>query len=72
MASYNLVNGRPAHVSPLINDALRRWTDDEVLVVSDAHAPSNLVDVQHYFPDHAQSYAAALRAGVDSFTDHDD
>jgi beta-glucosidase len=72
MASYNLVNGRPAHLSPLINGALRQWSDGELLVVSDAQAPSNLVDPQHYFTDHAASHAAALRAGLDSFTDHDD
>jgi beta-glucosidase len=72
MASYNLVNGRPAHLSPLINSELRRWADGELLVVSDAHAPSNIVDPQRYYPDHAASHAALLRAGVDSFTDHDD
>ncbi|MFD0595910.1 glycoside hydrolase family 3 N-terminal domain-containing protein [Catellatospora coxensis] len=73
MASYNLVNGRPAHVSPHLNDDLRSWTGDEVLVVSDAYAPSNLADPaqQAYFPDHASSHAASLKAGVDSFTDAD-
>lgn len=74
MASYNLVNGRPAHVSPYINDDLRTWTDEEIFVVSDAYAPSNLADPrqQAYFPDHAESHAAALLAGIDSFTDVDD
>ncbi|MEU7820056.1 glycoside hydrolase family 3 C-terminal domain-containing protein [Catellatospora sp. NPDC049133] len=73
MASYNLVNGRPAHVSPHLDDDLRSWTGDEVLVVSDAYAPSNLADPaqQAYFPDHASSHAASLKAGVDSFTDAD-
>lgn len=74
MASYNLVNGVPAHVTPHINEDLRRWTDDEIFVVSDAFAPNNLADPdqQAYFPDHAASHAAALRAGIDSFTDQDD
>ncbi len=73
MAAYNLVNGRPCHVSPLIGDELRRWaepTGHELFVVSDAEAPSNLVDLEHYFDDHAESHAAALKAGIDSFTDH--
>jgi beta-glucosidase len=70
MPAYNLVNGRPNHVSPLINKTVRAWTDDELIVCSDAHAPSNLVDTEHYFADHAASHAAALRAGVDSYTDH--
>src|SRR5215475_5511629 len=72
MASYNRVNGRPAPLSPLLNDALRTWTTDEVLVVSDAQAPSNVAKVQHYHADHASSHAALVRAGVDSFTDNDD
>lgn len=71
MPSYNLVNGRPAHVSPLINDLVRPWAPHELVVVSDAWAPSNLVDSEHYFADHPAGHAAALRAGVDSFTDHD-
>lgn len=73
MAAYNLVNGRPCHVSPLIEQQLRRWaepTGHELFVVSDAEAPSNLVDLEHYFDDHAESHAAALKAGIDSFTDH--
>ena len=72
MAAYNLVNGRPCHVSPLIETELRSWTDDELFVVSDAEAPSNLVDPERYFDDHAESHAAALKAGIDSFTDHGD
>ncbi|WP_250031013.1 glycoside hydrolase family 3 protein [Paractinoplanes maris] len=73
MAAYNLVNGRPAHVSPYLEDELRTWTGDEVFVVSDAYAPTNLADPmqQAWFPDHAESHAAALRAGIDSFTDAD-
>jgi beta-glucosidase len=71
MGSYNLINGRPAHLSPLVNDTLRRWADDHVLVVSDAEAPSNVVQRQDYYPDHATSFAALVKAGVDSFTDGD-
>ncbi|MGW4812302.1 glycoside hydrolase family 3 C-terminal domain-containing protein [Kitasatospora cineracea] len=73
MAAYNLVNGRPCHVSPLLETELRRWaapTGRQLFVVSDAEAPSNLVDPEHYFDDHAESHAAALKAGIDSFTDH--
>ena len=74
MVSYNLVNGRPAHVSPYLEDELRGWTGNEIFVVSDAYAPSNLADPrqQAWFPDHAESHAAALLAGIDSFTDADD
>ncbi|MFD9700351.1 glycoside hydrolase family 3 C-terminal domain-containing protein [Lentzea sp. NPDC059081] len=69
MPSYNLVNGRPAHLTPHIEDHLRRW--GEVAVVSDAGAPSNVAGVQAYHPDDVTAHAALLRAGLDSFTDHD-
>ncbi|MFV0133356.1 glycoside hydrolase family 3 C-terminal domain-containing protein [Streptomyces sp. HMX87] len=70
MPAYNLVNGRPNHLSPYLREHLRTWTDDELLVCSDAGAPSNLVDAEHYFATHEEATAAALLAGVDSFTDH--
>lgn len=71
MPSYNLVNGRPAHLTPHIEEQLRRWTDHEIAVVSDAWAPSNVAGLQGYHEDHAAAHAALLRAGVDSFTDQD-
>jgi beta-glucosidase len=70
MPAYNLVNGRPNHVSPYLSEHLRTWTGEELLVCSDAGAPSNLVDSEHYFATHEEATAAALKAGVDSFTDH--
>ncbi|MER5202736.1 glycoside hydrolase family 3 C-terminal domain-containing protein [Streptomyces sp. NPDC002825] len=70
MPAYNLVNGRPNHVSPYLREHLRTWTDEDLLVCSDAGAPSNLVDSEHYFDTHEEATAAALHAGVDSFTDH--
>jgi beta-glucosidase len=71
MPSYNLVNGRPAHLSPLINEVVRGWAAHDILVVSDAGAPGNLIEPQHYFRDHAEAYAAAVKAGLDSFTQDD-
>lgn len=70
MPAYNLVNGRPNHISPYLREQLRTWTDQELLVCSDAGAPSNLVDSEHYFDTHEEATAAAVLAGVDSFTDH--
>nr|BFF26910.1 hypothetical protein GCM10025732_48750 [Glycomyces mayteni] len=72
MLSYNLVNGRPAHVTPLVNTELRTWTTDEVFIVSDAYAPNNLAQLQGYFEDLPTAYAAAVKAGLDSFTQDDD
>ncbi|MGW0835925.1 glycoside hydrolase family 3 C-terminal domain-containing protein [Streptomyces prunicolor] len=70
MPAYNLVNGRPNHVSPYLRKHLRTWTDEDLLVCSDAGAPSNLVDSEHYFDTHEEATAASLLSGVDSFTDH--
>lgn len=73
MLSYNLVDGVPAHLSPLIDGHLRRVVADPDLlfVVSDAGAPTNLVTIQDAAEDLTHAVAAMLRAGVDSFTDHD-
>lgn len=70
MPAYNLVNGRPNHLSPYLREHLRTWTDQDLFVCSDAGAPSNLVDSEKYFDTHEEATAAALVAGVDSFTDH--
>lgn len=72
MPSYNLVNGRPAHLSPLIGEVLRAWAPDDLLVVSDAYAPGNLTGLQAYYDDAAVAYAHAVKAGLDSFTQDDD
>lgn len=73
MLSYNLVNGRPAHVSDLVASELRTWRGgDELAIVTDAGAPSSLYTAEKYFADGASAYAAALHAGVDSFTEDSD
>lgn len=74
MLSYNLVNGVPAHVSPLVREHLRTWVEhpDDLAVVTDAGAPGNLVRAERWAPDLAAADAAAVRAGVDSFTDDGD
>ncbi|GLY79420.1 glycoside hydrolase family 3 C-terminal domain-containing protein [Actinoallomurus iriomotensis] len=71
MASYNLVNGRPDTVDPDLNDVVRKWTGRDLLNVSDAGAPNNLVGSEKYYPTLAAGDAAALKAGLDSFTTDD-
>lgn len=68
MGSYNLVNGRPTHVDPSIDDVVRSWTDKELYNVSDAWGPRALVEAQEYFDEHDKAYAAMLKAGLDGFT----
>jgi len=69
MPAYNLVNGVPNHVHPLLRQALRAW-DPDLVICSDANAATNLAGSQAYFADHVRSHAAALRAGLDSYTDN--
>jgi beta-glucosidase len=71
MSSYNLVNGRPDTVSPALDDTVRSWTSADLLNITDAYAPGNLVGSQKYYGAQAEADAAALKAGIDSFTDND-
>jgi beta-glucosidase len=71
MPSYNLVNGRPNHVARDLLDTLRSWSTAPIAVVSDAAAPTNVVNLERYYPDAPASHAAMLEAGIDSFTDND-
>ncbi|MFJ3673466.1 glycoside hydrolase family 3 C-terminal domain-containing protein [Streptomyces sp. NPDC090106] len=71
MSSYNLVNGRPATVNPDLDDVVRTWSSYDLLNVSDAFAPGNLPGDQGYYGSLAEGDAAALKAGLDSFTDND-
>jgi beta-glucosidase len=68
MASYNLVNGRPATVDPDFSDLVRGWSDRPLFNVSDAGAPYNLTRSQAYFATQPEADAAVLKAGLDSFT----
>ncbi|WP_405882084.1 glycoside hydrolase family 3 C-terminal domain-containing protein [Streptomyces sp. NBC_01136] len=71
MASYNLVNGRPDTVNPDLNDVVRTWTSRDLLNATDAFAPGNLLPgAQNYYDTLAEGDAAALKAGIDSFTDN--
>ena len=67
MASYNLVNGRPMTVSPLL-DEVRTWTDRTLFNVADAFAPYNLTGSEQYFATQPEANAAMFKAGIDSFT----
>jgi beta-glucosidase len=68
MASYNLVNGRPNTVNPDLNTVVRSWTNQALLNVTDAGAPNNLTGSEGYYPTQPAADAAAIKAGMDSFT----
>ncbi|MEU4746927.1 glycoside hydrolase family 3 N-terminal domain-containing protein, partial [Actinosynnema sp. NPDC023658] len=66
MASYNLVNGRPAHVSHDLDEVVRSWTDEDLMIVGDAGGASNVAGSQRYYPTEVEGDAAAIRAGLDN------
>ncbi|WP_305783164.1 glycoside hydrolase family 3 protein [Symbioplanes lichenis] len=68
MASYNLVNGRPATVDPDLATIERSWSDYPLFNVTDAYAPYNLTGSQQYYATQAEASAAIIKAGLDSFT----
>ncbi|MCF6470766.1 carbohydrate-binding protein [Nonomuraea sp. MG754425] len=68
MASYNLVNGRPNHVNPDLDAAVRSWTGRTLYNPSDAWGPHALTDLERYYDDKPEAFAAVLKAGLDSFT----
>ncbi|TMR96963.1 glycoside hydrolase family 3 protein [Nonomuraea basaltis] len=68
MASYNVVNGRPNHVNTDLNNVVRSWTDKTLYNVSDAWGPHALTDLQKYFDNKPEAFAAVLKSGQDSFT----
>jgi beta-glucosidase len=68
MASYNLVNGRPSTVSPDLGALERGWTSKTLMNVTDAGAPGNLTGSEQYYATQAEADAAAIKAGMDSFT----
>jgi beta-glucosidase len=68
MASYDLVNGRPATVDPDLGTLVRGWSDYPLFNVSDAGAPYNLTGSEHYFSSQAEADAAVIKAGINSFT----
>ncbi|PJI94797.1 glycoside hydrolase family 3 protein [Luteimicrobium subarcticum] len=71
MASYNLVNGRPATVDPTLDSTVRSWTDKTLFNVSDAAAPTNLTGSEQYYATQAEADAALVKAGLDSMTVND-
>ncbi len=71
MASYNEVNGRPNTVDPDLNGLERSWSKQPLMNVTDAGAPDNLLPGtgdDNYYPDLEHVDAAAIKAGIDSFT----
>ena len=66
MASYNQVNMRPNTVNPDLATIERSWSDNTLMNVTDAGGDYNVFP--GYLPDREHTVAAAIKAGIDSFT----
>ncbi|MCF6409637.1 glycoside hydrolase family 3 protein [Pseudalkalibacillus salsuginis] len=72
MPAYNAINGKPANLSPLINELVKgEWASEDFHVVSDAWDVSGLVNSHKYVDTMAEAVALSIKAGVDSITDQD-
>lgn len=69
MTSYNLMNGIPCTVNPLIQSvAIKQWGVDGV-ICTDAGGFLNLTHSQQYYENTTQSGAGTVNAGVNQYLD---
>jgi beta-glucosidase len=50
---------------------VRSWTDEDLMIVGDAAGATAVAGAQRYYPDEVEGNAAAIRAGLDNFTEDD-
>jgi len=72
MAAYNRVNGIPMMLHPILEAVVKNEWGLEGHLVTDGGGFSQTVNLHHYFENHAETLAAALRNGADSMTDETD
>ncbi len=69
MASYNAVNGTPAHVHPMLrNIVMNEWKLDGI-ICTDGGGLRRLVSDHKAFPDLPTAAAACIKAGINHFLD---
>ncbi|GHU03219.1 glucan 1,4-alpha-glucosidase [Spirochaetia bacterium] len=69
MTAYNQINGVPGMLNGELNTVLRDKWGCEGSFVTDGGAFKQIVTEHRYFETHAESLAAALKAGIDVFLD---
>lgn len=69
MTAYNELNGIPAICDPIIQRYLKDTCGLPGYVLCDGGDMSQTVLFHHYFDSHAETVAAALKAGLDQFTE---
>lgn len=70
MAAYNLMNGVPMTVHPVLEDVTRKEWGQDGIICTDAGAMTNLVRSNHYSPDLEHAAASSVKAGIGQFLDN--
>jgi beta-glucosidase len=69
MASYNAVNGTPAHVHPVLRDIVMKEWGVNGIICTDGSGLQLLVSAHKAFPDLPTASAACIKAGINFFLD---
>lgn len=69
MTSYNLVNGIPCTVNPVIEEVTKKKWGVDGVICTDAGGFGNLTRSQHYYENTTQSGAGTVNAGVNQYLD---
>ncbi|MCM1154529.1 MAG: glycoside hydrolase family 3 C-terminal domain-containing protein [Roseburia sp.] len=69
MTAYNKINGIPGILNPEVRDILKKQYGLKH-VVSDGGAMGLVAGFHHYYGLHAETIAAAIKAGVDAMSDN--
>lgn len=69
MTAYNEINGVPAILNKEVIAEVKQTWGLTGFIVGDENDFRQIVDLHHYFDNHAQSIAATLKSGVDCLID---
>lgn len=69
MAAYNLMNGVPMTVHPVLENVTRKEWGQDGIVCTDAGAMTNLVKSNNFSPDLPHAAASTIKAGIGQFLD---
>jgi beta-glucosidase len=69
MASYNLMNGVPMTVNPVLESVARKEWGQDGIICTDAGAMRNLVTSQKFSSDFDHAAASSVKAGIGQFLD---
>lgn len=72
MTAYNKINGIPGMLNPEVKEILKKEYGLKGHVVCDGGAMELVANLHHYYGLHAETFANAVKAGVDGMSDRPD